>query len=143
MRTRRSTPPLAKVSPSGANATDQTPWEWPRNVRISRASVFQCWRQSACGGAGPGPAELGEVVGAVGVVVTGSAIVCFASDEADSYPASEPARLQNRNRAQYNFSVRSFVIVRDAQPSSQAGFRCGVRRSVRWILESSTPRLSE
>ena len=65
MRTSRSTPPLARVSPSGAKATDQTPCEWPRNVVSSRAPVFQYSRKST--GAVPVPDDdgvSGEGVGA-------------------------------------------------------------------------------
>jgi len=45
-RTSRSAPPLARVNPSGAKATDQTPCEWPRYVVSSRAPVFQYSRKS-------------------------------------------------------------------------------------------------
>src|SRR5262245_26137382 len=66
MRTSRSTPPLASVHPSGPQATDQTPCEWPRNVVSSRAPVFQYSRKST--GAAPVPDDdvvSGEEVGAI------------------------------------------------------------------------------
>jgi hypothetical protein len=139
MRTRRSTPPLARVSPSGAMATDHTPWEWPRNVRISRASAFQYSRQSTGCGAGPGPAELAEGDGAIGVVVAGSAMVNLPSDETDNLPAHAPALLQNGGRGQYNFATVSRDPKRcSVVKSSRRWVR--FRRSARRLSKSSTPR---
>src|SRR4029079_14023174 len=73
-RTRRSTPALASVKPSGANATDETPCECPRKVRTSRAPAVQSSSESIgpVGAVAAAEGCAGTVEEALGCVMGGS-----------------------------------------------------------------------
>src|SRR5262249_22288445 len=89
IRTRRSTPALASVKPSGENATVQMPCECPRNVLTSRAPADQYSRKSM---AAVVPADgtegcAGTVEEALGCVISGTlripAVVAAGDDKLD------------------------------------------------------------